>query len=267
MIIVKKTPLKDFPTYTYPYLRDNHKIIFCFTTRHGGFSRGRFKSLNVDYNVGDDRTDVKKNRELILEKIGFNSSEKIYSIRQIHGSRIIKINKDKNYDSDEVFEEADCIITDKRDFPVMVMGADCNLILIADVKRKVVAAVHAGWKGTLYGLISKAVLFMEDIFKSRTEDLFVSFGPSIRRCCYRVSDSLLQEFIKKFGNKDFYTKKNNGVFLDLVKVNYIQLQELSVRKENIFDCGTCTCCDPGFFSYRKNKVTGRQAGIAIIESE
>lgn len=267
MIIVKKTPLKDFPIYTYPYLRDNHRIIFCFTTRHGGFSRGRFKSLNVDYNVGDDRDNVKNNRKIILEEIGFNKSEKIYSIKQVHGSRIIRIDKDENYDPDEVFEEADCIITDKKDFPVMVMGADCNLILVADVKRKVVAAVHAGWKGTLNGLVSKAVLFMGDIFKSRMDNLFVSFGPSIRRCCYRIGDPLVQEFVKKFGDKDFYTKKNADTFLDLVKVNYLQLLKLGIRKENIFDCRICTCCNPGFFSYRKNKMTGRQAGIAIIESE
>jgi YfiH family protein len=133
-------------------------------------------------------------------------------------------------------------------------------------KKKVIAAVHAGWKGTLYGLVSKTVLFMENTFKSRIGDIFVSFGPSIRGCCYRVRDPLVKEFTKKFGNKDFYTKKSTGVFLDLVKVNYLQLRELGVKKENIFDCRICTCCSPGFFSYRKNKMTGRQAGIAIIES-
>jgi YfiH family protein len=266
MIVVKKTLLDDFPIYTYLYLRNNHRIIFCFTTRYGGCSRGRFKSLNVDYSVGDNRANVRNNRDIILDKIGFYKSEKIYSIKQVHGSRIIKIDKDKNYDSDEVLEEADCMITDRRDFPVMVMGADCNLILIADVKRKVVAAVHAGWKGTLYCLVSKVVLFMKDIFESRTDDLFVSFGPSIRKCCYRVRDSLVKEFIKKFGNKDFYLEKDRCTFLDLVKVNYMQLQELGIKKENIFDCKTCTCCNPGFFSYRRSKITGRQAGIAIIES-
>ncbi len=266
MIFVKKAPLNNFPIYTYPYLRNNHRIIFCFTTRYGGCSRGRFKSLNVDYSVGDNRVNVRNNRDIILDRIGFDRAEKIYSIKQIHGSRIIKINKDKNYDSDEVLEEADCIITDRIDFPVMVMGADCNLILIADVKKKVIAAVHAGWKGTLYGLVSKAILFIKDIFESRTGDLFVSFGPSIRGCCYRVGASLVKEFIKEFGNKDFYSKKNGGIFLDLVKVNHIQLQELGIKKENIFDCKTCTYCNPGFFSYRKNRITGRQAGIAIIES-
>lgn len=266
MIFVKKTPLNNFPIYTYPYLKNNHRIIFCFTTRYGGCSRGRFKSLNVDYNVGDDRANVRNNRDIILDRIGFDRARKIYSIKQVHGSRIIKINKDKNYDSDEVLEEADCIITDRRDFPVMVMGADCNLILIADVKKKVVAAVHAGWKGTLYGLVSKAILFMKDIFKSRTTDLFVSFGPSIRGCCYRVEGSLVEEFIKEFGNKDFYSKRNGDAFLDLVKVNRIQLQELGIKKENIFDCETCTYCNPGFFSFRKKRITGRQAGIAIIES-
>jgi len=130
----------------------------------------------------------------------------------------------------------------------------------------VIAAVHAGWKGTLYRLVSKAILFMKDIFKSRTDDLFVSFGPSIRKCCYKVRDSLIKEFIERFDNKKFYSKKNSDIFLDLVKVNYIQLQELGLKKENIFDCKVCTYCNPSFFSYRKSRITGRQAGIAIIES-
>ena len=266
MIIVKKTLTHDIPLYTYPYLRSDHGIIFCFTTKNGGHSKSKFESLNVDYSVGDNRDSVRKNRETILNKIGLKRSGKIYSIKQVHGNRIINIDKNSNYDSDEIFEEADCIITDREDFPVMVMGADCNLILIADTGKRIIAAVHAGWKGTLNKLVSKVILFMKDRFKSSIDDLFVSFGPSIRSCCYRVTDSVLEKFIEGFGNKGFFLKKYNGSFLDLVGINYMQLQKLGVKKENISDCNVCTHCSPGFFSYRKSRVTGRQAGIAVIES-
>lgn len=266
MIIIKKTLTHDFPLYTYPYLRNNHGIIFCFTTKNGGCSRGRFKSLNVDYSVGDNRVNVRNNRNIILDRIGLERTGKIYSVRQVHGDRIINIDKNRSYDSDEILEEADCIITDQVDIPVMVMGADCSLILIADTSKRIVAAVHAGWKGTLCKLVSKVILFMKDIFKSRIDDLFVSFGPSIRSCCYKVTDSVLEKFIEVFGNKNFFLKKYNGYFLDLVRINYMQLKKLGIKKENISDCKVCTCCSPDFFSYRKSRITGRQAGIAIIES-
>jgi len=265
MITIKKTLLCDFPLYTYPYLKNNHGLIFCFTTRDGGYSNGKFKSLNLDYHVGDDSVNVKKNREIILNEIGLKRLKKIYSVKQVHGSSIINIDRNKDYRSDDILEEADCIITDLPDTPVMVMGADCNLILAADVDKKVVAAVHAGWKGTLNELVSKAILFLKKRFKSKAGDLFVSFGPSIRRCCYKVTGPVLEKFVSRFGDGNFYLKKHNGIYLDLAMVNYMQLEKLGLKEKNISDCKMCTYCSPGFFSYRKSKITGRQAGIAIIK--
>lgn len=266
MIIAKKILTHDFPLYTHSKLKNDHGIVFCFTTRKGGYSRGELGSLNVDYNVGDSRTNVKKNREVILNKIGLEKSKKIYSVKQVHGKRIFNLDRCGEYDSDEIPEEADCIITTMEDTPIMVMGADCNLILIADTSKRIVAAVHAGWKGTLHKLVTDTVLFMKDIYGSNMDDLIVSFGPSIRSCCYRVRGSLLRRFTESFGNGNFFEQRSGSFFLDLAELNYIQLRKLGVKKENITDCSVCTCCTPGFFSYRRNKVTGRQGAIAVIES-
>ncbi len=266
MITIKKIISGDFPLYICPQLKSNNGIIFCFTTRHGGFSKGRFRSLNVDYRVGDSGDNVKRNRKMILKKIGPEGSERIYSIKQVHGTGVLNINKNNELKSDNISKEADCIITSLQDTPVMVMGADCNLILIADIFKRVVAAVHAGWKGTLNEMISRVILFMREKLKSENKNIFVSFGPSIRSCCYMVEDSMLKKFIERFGNKGFFLKRNNNFFLDLVKINYLQLEKLGIDKKNISDCGECTCCNPDFFSYRRDKITGRQAGVAIIES-
>ncbi len=266
MIIVKKILSGNFPLYICSQLKNNNGIIFCFTTRYGGFSSGKFRSLNVDYRVGDDGNNVRRNREMILKKIGLKGLERIYSARQVHGTAVLNIDKNKELKSDNISEEADCIITSLQDTPVMVMGADCNLILIADIFKRVVAAVHAGWKGTLNEVIFKTILFMRERFKSKNKNIFVSFGPSIRSCCYMVEDFILKKFIEKFGNKDFFSKRNNNFFLDLVKINYLQLERLGINQENISDCEECTCCNSDFFSYRRDKITGRQAGVAIIKS-
>jgi len=265
MVNMEKKLTDGLPVYLSPYLRKNHGIIFCFTTRNGGCSNSKFDSLNVNYYVGDSRVNVKKNRKIILKKLGVERIDQIYSVKQVHGNSILNIDKNTNLKSDSLPVEADCLITDLKDTPVMVMGADCNLVLIADINKKVVSALHAGWKGTLNEIVTDAILYMKKRYKSETKDIIAAFGPSIRRCCYKIDKSVLEKFINKFGSGDFFLKKNNDIFLDLVSINYMQLKRLGINEENIYDCGKCTYCAGGFFSYRRDKVTGRQAGIAIIE--
>jgi len=262
--IEKKLVKNDFIMYTSPYLEKSYGMIFCFTSRHGGCSEGKFKSLNLDYYTDDSRKNVKKNRDLLLEKLNLKGIKKIYSVRQVHGNNILDISNNFVLDSDEIHQEADCLITDLRRIPIMVLGADCNLILLADKEKKVIAAVHAGWKGTLSKIISRAVSHMVNKYKSKTEDIFVAFGPSIRKCCYEVDGFMVKKFIKKFGDRDFYISGHDGLFLDLVGINNMLLESSGIRKENIFDCGECTYCNDSFFSYRRNKITGRQAALAVI---
>ncbi|HEY4695866.1 MAG TPA: peptidoglycan editing factor PgeF [Candidatus Hydromicrobium sp.] len=265
MVGIEKILIHNLPVYLFTYLRNNHGIVLCFTTRNGGYSNGKFKSLNIDYYTGDSRVNVRKNREIILKRLGLKRMRKIYSAKQVHGNNILNINKNINLDSDNILREADCLITNLKDIPIMVMGADCNLILMADISKKVVAAIHAGWKGTLQELVTKVILYMKKGFGSKNKDIFVAFGPSIRKCCYKIDNQVLKKFTDKFGYGNFFIKKNNDIFLDLININYMQLKKSGISEENISDCGECTYCDQDFFSYRRNKVTGRQAGIAIIE--
>jgi polyphenol oxidase len=265
MIGIEKKLIKDELTmYRFPYLEKSYGIIFCFTSRYGGCSKGKFNSLNLDYNTGDNNKNVKRNRELLLEKLNLKEIKKVYSARQVHGNRILDIGKNFDLSADDIKQKADCLITDLEDTPLMVLGADCNLILVADKEKKVIAAVHAGWKGTLNEIISRTILYMIRKYKSDAEDIFVAFGPSIRKCCYKVDGYTIEKFIKKFGDEDFYTAGNDGFFLDLIGINYIQLKSSGISEENIFDCKECTYCNNSYFSYRRSKITGRQAGVAVI---
>jgi YfiH family protein len=253
------------PVYLSDYLKNNHGIIFCFTTGNNRPGGNGVYSFNLDYYAGGDEENIRKNREMILKKLELKKMRKIYSVKQVHGTNILNIGKNTNLESDNIMKEADCLITDLEDTPIMVMGADCNLILMADINKKVIAAVHAGWKGTLQGLAAKVISYMNKNFGSKNKDIFVAFGPSIRKCCYRIDSGILEKFTDKFGSGSFFIKKNNDIYLDLVKLNHIQLKKSGIYEENIFDCEKCTCCNEDFFSYRRNKTTGRQAGIAIIK--
>jgi polyphenol oxidase len=265
MIGIEKTLInKGFTAYLLPYLKEKYGIIFCFTTRNGGYSRGKFESLNVDYYTGDSKKNVSRNRKLILKKLNLNDVKRIYSVKQVHGNRILNIDKSLDWDVDSIYREADCLITGLKKTPVMVMGADCNLILVADKEKKVIAAVHAGWMGTLKEIAAKVIIYMVNKFKSNREDIMVAFGPSIRKCCYKVDRLIVEKFVKKFGDKGFYSNVDGYFFLDLVSINYMQLKDEGISESNIFDCGECTYCNHSFFSYRRNRITGRQAAVAII---
>jgi len=264
MIKIEKVLLDDLTIYLFPYLKKEFGIIFCFTTRYGGYSNGKFKSLNVDYYTDDSNINVKRNREVILKKLNLDGVSKIYSVKQVHGNSILDISRDTNLNDDNIPIEVDCLITNLKKVPIMVMGADCNLILIADLRKKIIAAVHAGWKGTLQEITARAISYMIKKFKSKKRNIFVVFGPSIRKCCYKVNSIIIDKFINKFGCRDFFTIKNNSFYLDLVSINYMQLKNSGISDENISDCGECTCCNPDFYSYRRSKITGRQAAIAAI---
>ncbi|MDD3818540.1 MAG: peptidoglycan editing factor PgeF [Actinomycetota bacterium] len=267
MTLIKRALSEDLEVYLSPNLKKEHGIVLCFTNRYGGYSKGRFKSLNVDYYTGDKKTDVRKNRKKILKKLNLENLEFIYSARQVHGNSILNINKYNNcikLDTDNIPDECDCIITDLKNTPIMVMGADCNLILIADIEKKAVAAVHAGRRGTLKEITAKTILYMRKEFKSKADSIIVAIGPGIRRCCYKVNSMILKEFTDRFGCGNFFSIKDDNIFLDLIDINLMQLHEAGINKENIYDCGLCTCCNHDFYSYRRSKITGRQAAIAVI---
>ncbi len=249
--------------YTSPYLRDNFKMVICFTDSAGGSSSSHYGSLNLAYHVGDKKINVDSNRKLILQCLGLGRSRNIYSAKQVHGDSIIVVDEKLSGRSSGTIE-ADCLVTSMPSTPLMVMGADCNLILVADTSKRIVAAVHAGWKGTLAGILKKTISFLKEKYTARPRDLSIYFGPSIRKCCYRIDTDMLDKFTAKYGNWDFYYREAEEIFLDLVKLNKLQLKDSGVTEKKIFDCGKCTFCSPDFFSYRRNRITGRQAGIAAI---
>jgi len=265
MLNIEKTSVGGIKIFSHPVCNQNN--IFCgFTTRGGGFSRKPFDSLNLAYHVGDDDRSVLKNRQLIASKLLSPGSEYIYSALQVHGDIVLYVDRHTGHKDGNIPVEADSLITDKRNMPIMVLGADCNLIIIIDMKKKAVGVVHAGWKGTLNGVLGKTLFEFKKHFNSSPENISVFFGPSIRSCCYKVDRMLIDRFREKFYGEDYYKdhKEGKDYFLDIIKLNLIHLKDFGIQKDNIFDVSQCTSCGNGFFSYRKEKDTGRQAAIAMI---
>ena len=263
MLNIEKILVKGINIFSHPVCDQNN--YFCgFTTRYGGSSSKPFNTLNLAYHVGDEEKSVLNNRQMIIEKLLNPGPEYLYSALQVHGDNVLYVDKYTGHKDGNIPIEADSLITNKRNIPIMVLGADCNLIIIIDIKEKAVGVVHAGWKGALNGVLGKTLIEFKRHFNSSPENILVFFGPSIRNCCYKVDNILIDRFRKKFGSKDYYFKEGNDFFLDIIKLNLIHLKVFGIQKDNVFDAGKCTSCSNGFFSYRRENDTGRQAAIAMI---
>jgi YfiH family protein len=248
---------------TFPFL-EKYGLFCSFTSRAKGYSKKPYSSLNLAFNVGDDRDIVKRNRQLVLKRLLKKNTGYLYSAHQVHGNNIIYVAEEIDHKDGDLEIEADGLITDRKNLPIMVMGADCNLIIFADIKNKAVCAVHAGWKGTLSGIAIKVLKEFSGKFGARQDNIMIFMGPCIRKCCYEVDSDLADRFNGKFGRGSHLLLKKNKVYLDLAGLNRKQIIDWGIPAGNIIDTGVCTGCNSNYYSFRNEKVTGRQAAIAMV---
>ncbi|HUK56708.1 MAG TPA: peptidoglycan editing factor PgeF [Nitrospiria bacterium] len=192
----------------------------------------------------------------------------VASVRQVHGDSIWVIDSAPSAVSSVPEREADAMITNRAGLAITVRTADCLPILIWDGVRRVVAAVHAGWRGSLKAIASKTVETMGSSFGSRPGDLWVGIGPAIGPCCYEVDGPVLDPLRERFEYwKQVVREKGNGrAMLDLVGLNVRQLTASGVAPGGIIAAGACTVCHPErFYSYRRdgNASGGMISGIMI----
>lgn len=259
----EKKLIEGMSLLTFPFL-SRYNIFCAFTSRTGGYSRQQFESLNLAYHIGDDRDVVRKNRQLIIKNNLNTEAEYIYSVLQIHGNNIVFIDRDIGHRDGAIPEEADCIMTCLENKPIMVMGADCALILIADIGKRAVCAVHAGWKGTYNKILGESLAVFYDRFDSKKKDIHIFIGPCIRGCCYNIDSGLADEFRRKFGDGKYLFDREDGPFLDIVELNMIQIRDFGIPEDNVYDSRICTGCDRDYYSYRREGLTGRHGAIAAI---
>lgn len=165
-------------------------------------------------------------------------------------------------------EIADAVMTNRKNILIGVKVADCVPILIFDSANKVVAAVHAGWRGTAKGILKKTILKMKETFNSEPKNLIVAIGPSIKGCCYEVGQEVVDALKEQTVSDEYIVSLNGKKHVDLSIANLIQALHIGVTRENIWLCPDCTYCKAEvYYSYRRQgRVIGKQYGIiGIIE--
>ena len=209
-------------------LKKQKKIKHGFFNRKGGNSIGIYKSLNCGLGSNDKKNKVKENLKIVKNKISKNSKD-IFLLHQIHSNKFVFLNK--NYKTNKNKIKADAIITDQAKLPIAVLTADCVPILIYECKKKMIAAIHAGWKGAFNGIIKNVIDFM--IKKGCKKNyITAAIGPCIRQDSYNVKEDFQKKFIKKDKkNKFFFKKKKKTIYFNLP--NFVKYQLKSNKITNI----------------------------------
>jgi len=245
-------------------------LVHGFSTRTGGVSEIESeKVLNLGAVEWDTRENVEENKRRFQAALGA-ADLTLVSLHQIHSDVV------RSFDAAPSKQhKGDASTTSRPGLLLGVRTADCAPVLLVDPKKRVVAAIHAGWRGTLARIVTKTIGHLQMESGSRPQDLLAAIGPTIGGCCYEVGTEVASAFAAKFPNAcDFFDELRTGdepnplqwlnmmppghqpppnkVLLDLKKANRAQLLEAGVREENIFVTQLCTSCDVDrLFSYRK----------------
>ncbi len=238
-----------------------NEINIGFFTKQGGFSKGKYNSLNCNLSSNDNKYNVKKNIKFCLEALNIQN-KKLKLIKQIH-SNSIRLIDNKNY---EKLLSGDGLITSNNEIALGVLTADCMPIFLFDKQKKYICCLHSGWKGALKNIVSKSLMFFNKK-KIKNEDLIVVLGPCISFKKFEVDKNFKKKFINKNTKyKKFFKNKNrNKDLFDLRGL--IKLQFLSMGVTNIYSINKDTYKnDKTFFSYRRschsnNGETGRMINI------
>jgi YfiH family protein len=212
--------------------------------------------FSLALHTDENPIDILKNRAVLQKHF---PAMNFVIAQQVHGSTIEIVDKADtqgwNHQSSSI-KTCDALITNQKNMMLTVLTADCVPILLYDVQKKVIAVVHAGWRGTKERILYKTILKMQEKFDSNPKDILAGIAPAIGRCCYEVDASVSQHF-KEIDNG--YDSKGDKQMLDLPYINKLQLLEAKLPPQNIEMSTICTACDvEKYFSYRKeNECSGR----------
>jgi len=213
-----------------------------FTKRTGGYSHGAFASLNLALHVGDDESLVAQNRALADKYLS-----PVQYMNQVHGNRIAIIEEQS-----EEAPTADALVTGIPGITLGVMVADCIPLLLHS--KEIVAAVHVGRQGLMNSVTQLTIELMREMGASTIQAVM---GPSICGRCYEVSEDVYHEVIAEHPSAKSTTTWGT-LSLDLPEA---PRHVLAAESVGVLDEFSCTFEDPELFSYRRDGVTGRQAGL------
>ncbi len=240
-----------------------------FSTRAGGVSQGMWSSLNLGVNRGDNPEHVRENFRRFLTAIGAKGKT-LAMTNQVHQGTVRTVTSAdwKGDPYDKVSYEADGLITATPGVTLMIFSADCIPVLLYDPVRRVIAAAHAGWRGTAAGIVTTAVERMKTVYDCRPEDILAAIGPGIGPDCFETHEDVPNAMMAAVSSPalPFIRIKENGKYaVDLKGINARRLELAGVKPEHIAVSGECTGCMPEKYWSHRRMGTNRGSMAAAIQ--
>lgn len=230
---------------------DHPELVHGVFLRHGGVSSGPFGSLNAKGNIGDDEENIAENRKRMLHALNM---KRFIGGRQVHGDEVVWVKE-----GTQEVGDCDALITDSTNLGLMIRHADCQAALIYDPTKKVLANVHSGWRGNVKNIYRATIRKMMQTFGSKPEDLLVGISPSLGPDHAEFKNYKV-EFPEHFWN--FQVRPE---YFDLWAIARYQFEECGVLPHHVEIAGICTYANKeDYFSYRRDKVTGHHATLAML---
>jgi YfiH family protein len=236
--------------YKFKAFQKQSKLLHLVTTKSSDMPY----SFSLALHTGEDEKTIISNRDLVAKKLHTTDTLHFIVANQTHSDHIhiVTEEKTKGWESlSDAIEDCDALITDRPHVMLTILTADCVPILLYDKKNHVIAAIHAGWKGTKAQITSKTITKMKETFNTHAEDIIAAIAPSIGQCCYEVGEEVAQHF---FDTPQGFRQVQKKYMLDLPQINKIQLLKSGLKEEHIEMSNICTSCEvEHFFSYRKEQ--------------
>ena len=239
------------------------------STRHGGYSERDYGEFNINPYCGDNASAIELNRKALCKELTLDESRLILP-HQIHKTKILEIGEDFfNLDikhKAEKLDGVDALITQEAEVCISVSTADCVPVLLYAQDKKIIAAVHAGWRGTIENITGKTAEVLINIFGANADAIKAVIGPSISQKAFEVGDEVYETFLNKDLDVDkIATRQEDKWHIDLWKANRLQLEALSIKKDNITTVGICTYYNSNdFFSARRLGIKSGRIVSGII---
>lgn len=253
-------------------LMKSYPGIFCFsTTRHGGYSTGEYASFNCNNYCGDVMENILKNRSLLCSLLPGTEKELVIP-HQVHRAEVRVVDRAfcKQPESlrASLLEGVDALVTDVPGKCICVSTADCVPVMCFDTKQGVVAAIHAGWRGTVARIVTETLQVMNRTYGTQGKDIVACIGPSISLEAFEVGDEVYTCFEQQGFDMQRIASRQEKWHIDLWEANRMQLLDFGVLPSNIELSGICTWKENAdFFSARRQGIaSGRILSGIMLKS-
>lgn len=270
---MKLTGKNNIDILQFNILEDENLFHFS-TTVKGGVSEGNYATFNLGFYGGDEREKVYENRTRLALAAEIEYS-RLYIPYQTHSDNITVINEEfLNLNENDRYLKlngVDAVITNQPDICIGITTADCVPVLLYDPVKKILAAVHAGWKGTVQYIAVSTLKKMKKEFDCNYTDVKVGIGPAISAACYEVGDDVRDTFMLAAFDMEkisFLNEETGKYHIDLKEANRLQLIEAGILPDNIEVTDLCTYCQPElFFSARRQGIhSGRMVTGGVLKN-